>query len=402
MRVLVVTQQYPPEVNGFAIQCADAARLLSRRGHQVRVLTSCVSRDRGTADADLLRLLTVSPTEDHKSLSPRYLLRQMARRRVFGRNALIAKREALNFAPDVIYVWQFNALGLGLVQHLQSSGAPTVLNVGDSILCDLVLLLESDPNLPWRIARRYLYGVDARDLRRPHLIVPSQELQKYYLRGGFDPGRMSVVHNGIDSRYLRREPPDPGLGTKLLYAGRVHPSKGVETAVRALAILNSRSKGRYTLDVIGSGSQEYVGRVGQLAATLNVGSSLRFHGPIDRDSLLEHYQRYNVLLFPSQCVEAFGLTVVEAMAQGLPVVASDRGGPKDIIVNMQNGILVDPDRPAAFADAVALLAADPTLRRTIARNAWRKVAGTFTLEKHVEATERVLRRVLADQRPGPS
>lgn len=390
MRVLFVSQHYPPKLNGFAIQCADTARGLRERRHVVRVLTGKDEATGSEEDGEVLRLLTVSPTEDFKSFHPTYLVRQLRRRRIFEKNAKIALESAREFSPDVLFVWQFNALGFSILRELQRLSVPIVLSVEDAVLCDLMLLLRDDPHLIWRVARRHLYRVRFEDVHFAHLIIPSEELKSYYSVRGFDERRMTVVHNGIDSRYIRAIPPPPGPGNRLLYAGRVHPTKGLDTAIEAVALLNSTTAEWYTLDVIGDGSLEYRQELENRVRLLGLEGSIRFLGPRARDLLLKLYASYDILLFPSVYLEPFGLTLVEAMSQGVSVIASDRGGPRDIIRHMQDGLLVEPGSAAALANAVRLLAHDAALRAEIAAGGLQRVKDCFTLEKNVLGTEAVL------------
>jgi len=400
MRLLLVSQHYPPRINGFALQCADTARGLRKRGHEVCVLTGQDKGTRPEEDIGVLRLLTVSPTEDFKSLKPTYLLRQVRRRRIFEKNAKATLESARKFSPDVAFVWQFNALGFGVLRELQRLGAPIVLNVGDTVLCDLMLLLKGDPHLLWRIARRYLYRVRFENIRFAHLIMVSEALKSYYGRCGFDEQQMTVVHNGIDCRHIKTNPPPLGQGNRLLYAGRLHPTKGVETAIEAMALLSSSTAESYTLDIIGEGSPEYVRQLESRVQLLRLKRFIRFLGPRTRDVLLKLYAEYDILLFPSVYLEPFGLTLVEAMSQGISVVASDRGGPREIIRHMRDGLLVEPGNPSAFAEAVRLLAHDPALRSRIAAEGLQRVKDRFTLERHLQGTEAVLLGALAGATAG--
>ena len=179
----------------------------------------------------------------------------------------------------------------------------------------------------------------------------------------------------------------------MLYAGRLHPTKGVEVAIKVLAILNSQDDRKYTLDIAGTGQQEYVEKLKTIGSDLHLNGHLRFLGHLSRDSLMKHYQSYSILLFPSVYPEAFGLTVIEAMAKGVPVIASKRGGPLDIITHMEDGLLVEPENPKAFAEGVNLLESRPELRKKIAENAIKKIKRKFTLETHVEKTEKVLFKI---------
>ena len=320
-------------------------------------------------------------------------MRQIGRKRIFQNNCSIACRVAQDFSPDVAYIWQFDAIGIGLVQGLQRLAIPIVFNVGDSLLCDLMGLLRKDPHSFWRILRRALYGINVKELDTSHLIAVSGQLKEYYLQRGFNASAITVIHNGIDSSYIVSRPLKAGTGRKLLYAGRLDPTKGVDCAIRALAMLKSYKKGPFTLDIVGGGNSKYVGELKSLARMLDVERYLKFLGPTEREVLIGLYDEYDLLLFPSVWFEGFGLTIVEAMARGVPVVASNRGGPKDIISHMKDGLLVEPGQPKALTEAIGLLAERNDLREQFAKGAIKKVREQFTIEKTVDETENMLARI---------
>ena len=393
MRILMISQYYPPFVGGYAVQCAETSRLLRERGHEVCVLTS-LSDSGAVAAEGVLGLLACSPTEGYQSLRPAYVARQARRRRIFLNNSRIAHTVAQDFKPHVALIWQFEALGIGLVQTLQRLGVLTVFNVEDPTLCSLIVRLKNESNPIWRMGRRWLYHLDKEALDISHLSLVSQPLKAYYLDHGFSEQQITLIPNGIDERYIVDAPPESGTGNRLLYAGRLHPTKGVDIAIRALALLNGSHETRCTLDIIGTGPGEYVGELEVLGRDLGLHEDLHFLGPRSWDALIHSYEGYDMLLFPSVWVEPFGLTVVEAMARGVPVIASDRGGPRDIITDRVDGLLVEPENPEAFADAVALLVSRPDLRKTMAMKALQKIKGRFTLQKNTVLTEQLLLHVI--------
>lgn len=398
MRILIVSQHYPPRVNGNAIQCAEVARGLSKRGHEVLILTSDDNKKIPNTDENILRLLTCTFTEGYKSLSLRYLSRQMVRRGILRTNCRVALNVAKAFRPAMAYIWQFDAIGIGLAQRLQRLGIPIVFNVGDSILCDLMLLLKNDPNPLWRIMRHFLYGINVKEFDIPYLVFVSEQLKKYYVQRGFTEGVMTVIPNGIDPKFLAESPPQLGSGNKILFAGRIDPTKGAELALEALALLRSRES-HFKLDFIGEGRPQYINKLSEYARTLGLVNQIRFLGSMPRDTLMQIYQNYDMVLFPSVWFEAFGLTIIEAMSRGVPVVASNRGGPKDIIDHMEDGILVEPEDPKAIVEGITILHGRPDLRLQMGEKAIKKVREKFTLDRSVALIEGFLTYVAGNDNP---
>ena len=91
--------------------------------------------------------------------------------------------------------------------------------------------------------------------------------------------------------------------------------------------------------------------------------------------------------------EPFGRTVVEAMATGLPVVATRCGGPEEIIVDRETGLLVPLDDPRAMADAVEAVVRDPDLARKMGQAGRRRAEASFSLKAYANAAQDVLRQV---------
>ena len=202
MRILILTQHYPPSLNGYAIQCADTSKMLSERGHNVFIVTCRNDEGYTNFNDNVCRCLTYSPSEGYKSFKPRYLLRQIKRRNIFIRNRYIVKKIALEFKPQIVYVWQFDCIGIGILQEIQNIGLATVCNIGDNLLAEVVKLLKNDTNYFWRLARRFLYGTNIDKLNLSNLILVSNEQKKYYIRNGFSKDQITVIHNGIDSNCI--------------------------------------------------------------------------------------------------------------------------------------------------------------------------------------------------------
>ncbi|NJL34635.1 MAG: glycosyltransferase family 4 protein [Chloroflexaceae bacterium] len=175
----------------------------------------------------------------------------------------------------------------------------------------------------------------------------------------------TVIYNGIDNTLFQRVAPDTALRKELatehllLYAGRLQTWKGVETAIRALPHLPTA-----TLLIAGDGEDR--ARLEQLAHDTDVRGRVRFLGAVPRTALPRLYSTADLLLATSYASETFGISLVEAQACGLPVVASNFGGFPEVVDDGCTGLLVPPRDPDALAVAVASLLHDPTRRAAMA------------------------------------
>ena len=193
---------------------------------------------------------------------------------------------------------------------------------------------------------------------------------------GADPG----AGGGHPVRRGRRAVPAParprrararlGLDAEhvLLFVGRLTPIKGLETLLRALAVLRSDglAAARLTLLVVGGtkGDEAGSGHLRRLAHELGVGAWVDFRGPQPQDVLPDYYAAADLCLMPSR-YESFGMVALEAMASGVPVIASRAGGLAVTVQDGATGRLVPEGDVAALARAVAGLLADEPGRRAL-------------------------------------
>lgn len=166
---------------------------------------------------------------------------------------------------------------------------------------------------------------------------------------GLLPTRSSVLPNVVDTELFRPGAPRDitSSTTRLLAAALLVPGKGLEVAIRAVAELQARSLPT-TLTIAGDGPQRQ--ELEGLARRLQVAHLVTFAGLVSKPDLAEMCWEHDMFVMPSDR-ETFSAVVVEAMAAGLPVVATRCGGPEEL-VEPGTGLLVPRQDPAAIADAV--------------------------------------------------
>jgi len=199
------------------------------------------------------------------------------------------------------------------------------------------------------------------------------------------PGRAQVIPTGIP------EPPaaaGEGRDPVVLVAQRLEPEKATDVALSAWSRSGLAAEG-WRLVVAGGGSQTAALR--RLADTLDGGGSVEFVGH-DPD-LVARMRRASILLAPT-ADEAFGLTVVEAMAVGLPVVAAAGGGHLETVGPVSPDTLFPPGDVAAAAERLRALALDPAARAELAPRLEARFEQTYRVERHVDALEVLYRRLV--------
>jgi glycosyltransferase involved in cell wall biosynthesis len=207
-----------------------------------------------------------------------------------------------------------------------------------------------------------------------------------------------VVYNGVD---LDRFTPDSsgddsvlnrlGLnvdpkGPALLYAGRLIKWKGVEYLLRALPRLTEPWS---LLWVAGEGP--YEDDLREIARDAGVENRVVFLGKLEQTDLAALYRSAGMLVATSFVNETFGMALCEAMACRAPVVASDFGGFREVVVDGETGLLARPQDPVDLAAKIDTLLADPDLRRTMGSAGRQRVLAMFSWEAVASRLEEVYR-----------
>ncbi|MFI5329960.1 MAG: glycosyltransferase [Desulfobaccales bacterium] len=216
-------------------------------------------------------------------------------------------------------------------------------------------------------------------------LAVSRGVRDYIIaQGALDPAKVRVVPNGVDLARLRPRRPraevhrELGLasGTRLvgLVARLDHWGKGHREFFTALAALPDR----YPVEalIIGGGRREVEMR--RLAAELGLAGRVHFLG--QRDDIPDLLAALDIFVLPSHS-EGVSLALLEAMAVGLPVIASAVGGLPEVVTDGENGLLIPPQDPEALAMALERLLEDPAGAKQLGENARHHVETHYSLER---------------------
>lgn len=203
---------------------------------------------------------------------------------------------------------------------------------------------------------------------------------------GAVPAKISIVPPGVDLNRFKsmnqaeaRDHLDiPHHHQMILFVGRIQPLKGIDTLIQALALIRNREPElvkNVCVCIIGGDPKQdsdyeksELARLKSLQAELELGDLVTFLGARDQDSLIYYYSAAEMVVMPSH-YESFGMVVLEAMACGTPVIASDVGGLSFNIEDGYNGYLVPGRNPQAMADKIILLLRYRVLRDQLAEQA---------------------------------
>ncbi len=212
--------------------------------------------------------------------------------------------------------------------------------------------------------------------------TPSERDQLIKLYGA-DPSRISIVPPGVDiahfhpmpQRLARQQIGVDDHDWMILFVGRIEPLKGVDTLIRAMALLAHECPtwvSRLSLAIIGgdpsTNENAEMERLKAMHAELNLGDLVVFLGAKDQNKLQYYYNAAEALVMPSH-YESFGMVALEAMACGTPVIASDVGGLSHLVRDGETGFHIPSGDHLALASTLARLLQDDALRSKLGEQA---------------------------------
>jgi len=180
------------------------------------------------------------------------------------------------------------------------------------------------------------------------------------------------------------------------YVGRIeHNSswKGIEQLLQAMTLV-IKKRPQATLELVGGG--DAVEHYRTRARELGIDKSVIFSGPQRGQSLVEAYQRANMVVLPSTSdSEAFSIALIEAMACGRPIIGTNIGGTPQVIEDGKNGLLVPPKNPTALAEAIERVLSDKNLATRLADFGAEKAQGfawEIQAKKYSDLFKMILRK----------
>ena len=281
--------------------------------------------------------------------------------------------------PDVVHMHNVIGMSLGMVDVAREYGAKTVFTLHDNWgFCYKNTMLDNQGKLCGNVfdcakcretfgsdGARIPIGVRKSYFRRifektDAFVSPSEYLAGSYIRAGFDAHKMHVLWNGIDCSAYAVVKNKPDEAVRITYAGYFGSHKGVDTLIRAIALLKDRN---IVLNLVGDGAEEQNYR--SLASKLGIGGRLCFRGRVSNDEISRIYQETDIYCLPSVWPENQPVSITEAMASGIPVIASNLGGSKELVVDGVTGYLAEAGNAEDLAEKISLLYDDPEKRRAM-------------------------------------
>lgn len=236
-----------------------------------------------------------------------------------------------------------------------------------------------------------------------HIMTVSEAAKRHLVSQGVPASRVTAVYNCLPLEPFADMPDSEsakasyGFSKRQVVLGtisRAHEQKGIDVAIGAIPVLRSRGIDAKYLFV---GDGPHLGKFREQVAKLGIEEHVSFPG--FSDDVASTLAAMDYFLFPTH-KEAFGISLLEAMAARVPVIASDVGGVPEVIAE-GSGILVHDGTPEAYANAVVSLLDKPQQREEIIRAARRRVETVFSPERTAASVEQVYRLTIRQAELAP-
>jgi glycosyltransferase involved in cell wall biosynthesis len=395
IKVLICSNAYPPYFIGGAELVAHAqAKQLQNLGFDVLIFSGDPS-EHGKRhsirreDYDGIPVYRIRLTyEDYDSKFLNFTHRDVEN---------YFKKILLQFSPDIVHFHNIIGLSVGLIHLAKHQGVRTIVTLHDHwgfcfkntiiknsreichdfMLCSECMEIipgENNINLPMRLRQDYiamqLEEVDA-------FISPSQYLAGVYIRAGIPPNKMNVVLNGVDVFKFEKikKNPYPAGRIRFTFIGYFGKHKGIHILLEALKYLDRKS---FRINLIGSGEllTQYENEIRKRDLT----NEVKFWGRID--DIKTAYAETDVFILPSVWPENQPVTITEAMAAGIPVIAANSGGIPELVDNEITGFLFTSGDASDLARKMRVFIENPSLIKTFGASGYERIK-TNTLQNQI-------------------
>ncbi|MDA8185451.1 MAG: glycosyltransferase family 4 protein [Actinomycetota bacterium] len=307
-----------------------------------------------------------------------------------------ARRLLRSRLGDFDIVHDNQCLGSGLLGMIRD-GWPLLTTLHHPITVDRQLALSHAGN-PWKrvTTRRWFgfLGMQARVSRRLPRIVTVSESSRHDIADqmGVDPARMTVVPVGVDHDVFRPRPLVRRVSGRIMVTSSSDvPMKGIVPLLEAVAKLVAER----SVEVVVIGRPQPGGRVSRAIDDLGLGNVVRCVSGVSDDELACLYAEAEVAVVPS-LYEGFSLPAIEAMACGVPVVATTGGALPEVVgTNGETGVLVPPNDPDALACGIRSVLDDPGFAARLGTDGRRRVLSLYTWRETARRTAEEYRELLA-------
>lgn len=376
-RICLVTHFFPPHIGGIEKVADEQSKRLAMLGFQISVLTSKTHEQNGHhGERDVFSYPSLNVVERLGIPYP-----------------VLSFQACKSFADVIEKCDLVHAHGHAyLSSYLASKVAkrykkPFILTQHNTFIDYQSWLNIVEHANDWIVGRAVLKSADK-------VMTVSRKTMEYVLKLGADISKTSVLHNGVDTDFFR--PTNKGESrdrlnlpkdtTLVVTIRRLVYKNGLDTFIEAASIV-IQDHPHLLFIIVGKGpSRRFIER---RLADLRIEDSFRLVGFVPEELLPLYYNAADYFVIPSSSGEGLPLVLLEAMACGLPVIATRVGGTPEIVKDMENGVLVPARNPEAMAEALSDFLSDRGLGRVLGEKARKTVEDGFSWDENVRRLQNV-------------
>lgn len=377
-RISVVSQFWPPNfIGGGEISTYYVCKQLIKIGYKITVITPNPGKSK-----DFKFIKTIHPHWLYEPFEEKYFQK-------------ITTTQKLN---DEIY-WASDYYGAAFLNNKEVKKIATVrdywpvcnysgmtLNNRSSCnKCNLKNILKcggmNNQNICKKITKtfRYLYNIPFRKSILPkfnHTIFISNCIAKE-ITSAIHLKNYSIIHNPISPEYMNKEIFRVKVNKKILFAGLINESKGISVLIKAMGEIVKKNKNILLL-VAGDGN---IPNYKKITNSLGLSKNIIFLNKISFNKIIDYYDKCDIVVNPSLWLEPFGRTIIEGMARKCIPIATNQGGPSEIITDRKTGFLFEKGNFVRLAQIINTLYQNPEKMKTIQEQARKFAIKEFSPQK---------------------
>lgn len=390
MKIVMITDTYPPHVNGAALAAERLALVLAKKTHKVYVIAPSTSFKHHTAQQKNITVFRVRSipvfierTQDFR-VSPQPL---------HEKEVIKIIRE---IKPDIIHVNEPWLMGLSAIKIGKKENIP-VIATHHFMPENLVHYLHMPPKIE-HLVTVTVWRWYAKLCRKFSVVICPTQVAADLIRKYSSDIKLEVISNGIDLKIFNKNNNGKYLKEKyklenkptLLFVGRLDKEKNIDVLIHAAALL--KEKIDFQIVIVGQGKEKHA--LKKLAAKLNVQSAVTFTGFLPEKDLPNIYRVADVFVMPS-IAELQSLVTMEAMASGLPVVAADAVALPHLVQDAKNGYLFKPGDETDLADKLLKILQSKKIRSDMGEESL-KLIKQHDIQLTVKQIETVYKNAVRD------
>lgn len=399
LRIVMISNLCPPDFDGgFEMRAFQIAGALRNRGHHVEFVTSAFRPTYTGPQNDPHWVHRILDYVEKGEKGAEKIARFLAALPVSVRNAAALDQFLGDRQFDLAYLFGLHRIGIATHVPIVERGIPVLWHAGDPYLArQLKVWPRKAPpynallNTAYRKARQMELKGDYR-----HIAFVSSKLRDYYFEAGMRPDGAYIVPRGVDFP-LGKDVDRPRTNPPLFFqACRLHAQKGPHITIAAAALLAKRNPDLdWKVEI--AGAPEHKSYREELLALIHANklqNRVELIGHLPRADVVLRMGRATALIHASIFEDPFANTIVETLGAGTPLIGSDIGSIREVIVPDESALIFRPGSADHLSMQMERILTEPGLGRTLALAGIKVIEERFTMERILDATEHVFAKVL--------